>query len=243
MKAYSKGMPMFRSALGKAIGQVGAQRALPALVFLAIVLGPASLFGQGMPASRARALEFPATLRQEVTAGKTSIGTKVQAKLTVATLVNGVVVPRDAVLSGEVVESAAKTSTEPSRLAIRMDSIQWKNGTTEIKAYLTAWFYPVQLPSTDTSSDDPFDPAHRPHNPIYSGSPTPPFPAPSHDKETVPPPGASDSQKSPSRVALKNVQSAYKDDGAVALTSAQINIKLDKHTTYVFAAGDAPATK
>ena len=212
-----------------------------AVILLTMVLGAGPFLGQSPPASRARAVEFPAMLRQNVIAGKTPVGTKIQAKLTIATLVNGVVIPRDAVLSGEVTESAAKSSTEPSRLAIRMDSVQWKNGTTEIKAFLTAWFYPVQLPTTDSSSDDPFDPAHRSHNPIYSGSPTPPYPGPAQDKETLPAPV--DSQKSPSRVALKNVQSIYKDGGPVTLTSAQADIKLDKHTTYVFAAGDAPATK
>ena len=218
-------------------------RILLALITLAIVFGPASSLGQSTPASRARAVEFPAILRQNVTAGTTPVGTKVQAKLTIATLTNGAVIPRDAVLSGEVTESAARSSTDPSRLAIRMDSIQWKNGTSEIKAYLTAWFYPVQLPTADASSDDPFDPSHRSHNPIYSGSPTPPYPGPAHDKETASAPGASDSQRSPSRVAMKNVQPSYKNDGAVTLISAQSNIKLDKHITYVFAATDAPTTK
>ena len=241
MSPSTRKTPTFRSALGKTMKEASTHRILPALITLAIVFGPASLLGQSTPASHARAVEFPAILRQNVTAGTTPVGAKVQAKLTVATLVNGVVVPRDAVLSGEVIESATRSSTEPSRLAIRMDSIQWKNGTTEIKAYLTAWFYPVQLPTADTSSDDPFDPSHRSHNPIYSGSPTPPYPGPPYDKETVPAP--SDSQRSPSRVALKNIQPVYKDGGAVTLISAQFNIKLDKHITYVFAAADAPTRK
>ena len=67
-------------------------------------------------------------MRQNVAAGTTSVGTKVQAKLAVATLVDGMVVPRDAVLSGEVTESVAKSATDPSRLAVRMDSAQWKKG-------------------------------------------------------------------------------------------------------------------
>ena len=67
--------------------------------------------------------EFPVVLQQSVTAGKTMVGTKVEAKLSIATLLSGVVFPRNSILSGEVVESAAKTKTEPSRISIRIDSV------------------------------------------------------------------------------------------------------------------------
>src|SRR5271167_996536 len=53
-------------------------------------------------------LEFPVFMRQKVVAGTTPVGTKVEAKLAVATLVNGTVVPQDALFSGEVTESVAK---------------------------------------------------------------------------------------------------------------------------------------
>jgi hypothetical protein len=46
-----------------------------------------------------------------------------------------------------VIESVAKTSTEPSRLAIRMDSVQWKDGSAAVKIYLTAWIYPTTVAS------------------------------------------------------------------------------------------------
>lgn len=88
--------------------------------------------------------EFPVTLKQSVTAGKTAVGTKIEAKLEVATLVDGKVIPRNAVLSGEVIASAGKTGTEPSRLGIRIDSATWKGGTAPVTAYLTAWYYPSQ---------------------------------------------------------------------------------------------------
>ena len=61
-------------------------------------------------------------LQQSITAGKTPVGAKIQAKLEVATLLDGTVIPRNAVFSGEVIESVAKTRTEPSRIALRMDS-------------------------------------------------------------------------------------------------------------------------
>ena len=86
--------------------------------------------------------EFPVLLQQSVTAGKTLPGTRIQAKLWVATLLDGKVIPRNAVFSGEVVESVAKTATDPSRVSLRMDSVQWKNGSAVVKVYLTAWYYP-----------------------------------------------------------------------------------------------------
>ncbi len=121
---------------------------------LTVVLGSAALLSQVLlsqttPAANSfpAGLEFPVNMRQTVAAGKTPVGTKVQAKLTVATLVGGVVVPQDAILSGEVTESVAKSATNPSRLAIRMDSAQWTNGSAPIKVYLTAWYYPVATPA------------------------------------------------------------------------------------------------
>ena len=81
-------------------------------------------------------------MRQNVTAGKTPVGTEVQAKLLVGTMGDGAAFPKNAIFSGKLIESVAKTSTEPSRLATRMDSIQWKDGSAAVKIYLTAWIYP-----------------------------------------------------------------------------------------------------
>jgi hypothetical protein len=79
---------------------------------LTVVLTSAALLSQAMPAppSSAAGLEFPVTMRQNVIAGTTPVGTKVQAKLAVATLVNGEVVPQDAIFSGEVTESVRSLS-------------------------------------------------------------------------------------------------------------------------------------
>src|SRR6202521_4525131 len=143
---------------------------------LTVVLGWVALLGQQTISQQTRsqptptapgpsgALEFPVVMRQNVAAGTTPVGTKVQAKLAVATLVDGVVVPRDAVFSGEVTESVAKSATDPSRLAIRMDSAQWKKGSTPVvlslapKVYLTAWYYPVaETRAHDLSDQSPDD--------------------------------------------------------------------------------------
>jgi hypothetical protein len=209
---------------------------------LTVVLGSAVLLSQVLlsqatPAARSlpAGLEFPVNMRQTVAAGKTPVGTKVQAKLAFATLVGGVVVPQDAIFSGEVTESVAKSATDPSRLAIRMDSAQWAKGTAPIKVYLTAWYYPVATPADQASglpdagnspklrTGGAYPGMRNPTSPPFSGSD--PGPAP-----------ASDISKH--RVLMKNVESMRNPDGAVTLTSKRFNIKLDKHTTYVLSAGD-----
>jgi len=216
-----------------------------------LVLGSALSLSQTAPAapSSTVGLEFPVIMRQNVAAGATPVGTKVEAKLTLATLVNGVVVPQDAILSGEVTESVAKSATAPSRLAIRMDSAQWKNGSAlkvlqlTKKVYLTAWYYPVAMPSRQDLSTGLPDAASNPRvwngAGVYPGprNPTlPPFPDPDtgRDKDAGPAPASNTSQR---RVSMKSVESASSGDGAVTLTSKRSNIKLDKTTTYVFAAG------
>src|ERR1700685_3777206 len=72
-------------------------------VALVIVLGSAVLRSQQPPAAPTPSVprDFPVIMRQNVVAGTTAVGTKVQAKLVIATLVDNVVIPRDAMLSGE----------------------------------------------------------------------------------------------------------------------------------------------
>ena len=228
---------------------------------LTVVLGCAALFGQptsGQPtpagSGSSGALEFPVIMRQNVVAGTTPVGTKVQAKLAVATLVDGVVVPRDAVFSGEVTESVAKSATDPSRLAIRVDSAQWKKGSAPIvhsltsKVYLTAWYYPVaetraQDLSDESSDDGPQSWKHRNRPPTFPDPNTPasqPFPdrGAGADLGSLPPSPSSSISKH--RALMKNVESTRNSDGAVTLTSKSFNIKLDKVTTYVLATGDLP---
>jgi hypothetical protein len=196
----------------------------------------------------AAGLEFPVILRQNVTAGATAVGTRVRGKLTLATLVNGVVIPPSAILSGEVIESASKSATSPSRLAIRLESAQWKNGSVPAKldlpktVYLTVWYYPVTIADNhDSSPYSAADPVNGPRP--WSGSGNirnnPLGPAatrdPSADPSIVPPPPGSEASQH--RVVMKDVEAARNPDGALMLTSTQSNIKLDKTETYVFASG------
>jgi hypothetical protein len=189
-----------------------------------------------------KAQEFPIILQQSVTAGKTPVGTKIQAKLWVATLVDGAVIPRNAVFSGEVVESAAKTKTDPSRVVLRMDSVQWKDGSAAVKVYLTAWYYP---PRSEAGQDLQYGP-QQPANRTWNGEGQYPDP---NSKVYKPFPGDSSDQKSAvpdtptaiagnHRVLMQDVESTRGVDGAVALVSKRTNIKLDKLTTYVLAGSD-----
>lgn len=199
--------------------------------------------GQEKPAATANAgtIEFPVIMKQKVEAGKTPVGTKVQAELVMATLVDGKTVPRDAVLSGEVTESVAKSATEPSRLSIRMDSIQWKKGSAAIKAYLTAWFYPIR---TGAGPDVQYGPSEGPVKTwngmgAYPGSAaSEPFPDTSVTDPQRPAPDTPATSISKHRTLMKDVESTRREDGTIAISCKRLNLKLDKLTTYVIATGD-----
>jgi hypothetical protein len=224
---------------------------LLALILFSGALNP-PVFSQQVPASSVPAqapalmqtIELPVIMREKVVAGSTPIDTKIEAKLEVATLVNGVVIPKGTVLSGEVTESSAKTATAPSHLAIRIDSAQWKNGSLPIKAYLTAWYYPEVAMSAQDVSYQPADVAQSPKNWNGAGTyPQPgnlaahPFPNADqqHDQGAPNTPGSTTAKN---RALMKYIESSTKDDGTVVLTSTHSTIKLDKITTYVLANGD-----
>ena len=216
-------------------------------VALTVFFFSVTLFSQQMPPppSPSAGTEFPVIMRQNVTAGKTPVGAKVRASLVVATLVNGVVVPKDAVLSGEVIQSVAKSAAEPSRLALRMDSVQWKNGSATIKLYLTPWFYPVSEIVPQNLSYEPPDATNSPKNwngagtyPDSNNPASQPFPGRDIGRDTSTAPLSPASSISKHRVLMKNLESTRDSDGAVALTSKRSNIKLDKLTTYVLATSD-----
>jgi hypothetical protein len=183
-------------------------------------------------------LEFPAALQQKVIAGKTLPGTHVQANLVIATLLNGKVIPRNAVLSGEVIESKEKTSNEPARLSIRMDSAQWKGGSSAVQLYLTSWYYPIR---TDEGPNLQYGPemsdkakwngmGEYPTNSRYQ-----PFPSDA-DKSHDHPASASSAAMSNLRVPMKDVELEQDNGGVVTLVGKRSNIKLDKVTAYLFVA-------
>ena len=185
--------------------------------------------------------ELPVILRQNVEAGKTAVGTKVEVRLMMATMIKGGVVPKEAVISGEVIESVAKSGDSPSRLAIRMDSAQWKNGGAKFKLYLTAWYYPpAPMASPDLSYGPQGDRRNWGGTDATVDTTDPPNPAQkmSTHQDTGMNVGAPASVISMKRVLMKNVKSASGADGSVVLVSSRSNIKLNKVTTYVLAVND-----
>jgi hypothetical protein len=213
---------------------------------LTLVLSSVVLLSQSIPAgpSSSSLLELPVTMLQKVTAGTTPVRTKVQAKLALATMVGRVVVPQGAILSGEVIESVPKSATDASRLGIRMDSAQWKNGSVPIKVYLTAWYFPVTTLQDLSTDPDPQDNVSiRPRRRRGAANPTYPntsASAPGRGTGTDPAPSPS-LELSHHRVLMKNVESARNNDGAIILISKRSNLKLDKETAYVLAGNPLPA--
>ena len=207
----------------------------------------AALLAQQKPASSAPpgVQEFPVTMQQNVTAGKTPVGTKIQAKLEVATLVGGTVIPKNSVFSGEVIESVAKTKTGPSRLAICMNSVLWKEGSASFKSCLTAWYYPTKEQAGQSLQYGPDLPQNRtwngqgqypdPNSKVYQ-----PFPG-STDK-TASVPDTPSSTTSSHHVLMKDIEYASTADGGVALVCKRTNLSLDKLTVYVLVA-EMPAAK
>jgi len=213
-------------------------------ILMLCVVSSARILSQQKPAASAPpgTQEFPVVMEQNVAAGKTAVGSKIHAKLEVATLIGGIVVPRNAVFSGEVIESAAKTATDASRLAVRIDSVLWKKGSASVSAYLTAWYYPARDATGQDLQYGPTQPANRtwngqgqypdPNSKVYK-----PFPGSDSGNDTSAP-NTPSSTSSNRRVLMKDVECAKNSDGAIALVSKNANIKLDKLTTYVLATGD-----
>lgn len=231
----------------------------------AIVLGSAVLLGQDSKTQQAPEAgasspvatgtsaahgcvecELPIILRQTVEAGKTAVGSKVEARLVMATMIKGAVLPRGAVISGEVTESVAKSDNSPSQLAIRVDSAQWKNGGAKFKAYLTAWYYPPAPMAPPNLSYGPpgdkrnwggVDPT------VDTTDPENPAQKLSTQQDNGMNVDAPSSIISTKRVLMKNTKSMSGADGSVVLVSSRSNIKLNKVTTYVLAINELLPSK
>ena len=214
-------------------------RSLLLMLVLSLVSFAALLSQQKPEATSSAPQEYPLILEKGVTAGKTAVGTRVQGKLSMATLVNGKVVPRNAVFSGEVVQSNAKTATEPSRLSIRMESVTWKQGSEPVQVYLTSWYYPTISESGQPLQYGPEQPASRTWDgqgqyPDANSKVYRPFPGTDSGNRTSVP-STSNQVPSNHRVPMKDIDNERLGDGGMLLVSKRSNIKLDNFTTYVFA--------
>jgi len=184
--------------------------------------------------------ELPITLRQSVVAGKTAVGAKVDGQLLMATMMKGEVIPRRALISGEVIESVAKSGNSSSRLAIRMDSAQWKNGGVKFKGYLTGWYYPLErMALSNLSNGPPGDPRNwggvdytDPPNAAMAQQNSSPHP------ENVVNASIPASIISGERVPMKNLETMRGADGSIVLVSARSSINLNKVTVFVLAVNE-----
>jgi hypothetical protein len=180
-------------------------------------------------------------LQQSVEAGKTPIGTKVEGKLATATLFQGTVIPRNAVFSGVVIESVAKSPKVAARLAIRMETARWKDQSSSMNAYLMPLYYAATAQAAQSPPNESPDPASKTLNEGVQSDPRMSRPFSGNNTEAVQ--GAvPDAVASSSRpVRMKDVAVEPADEGGIALVSEHANIKLYKMTTYVLAAVEPPA--
>jgi hypothetical protein len=214
-------------------------------LLLACVLTSLFLTGQAKPAPNLPpGLEFPASLRSKIVAGSTAVGTQVHAKLTMATLVDGVVIPQDAVLTGRIEQSVAKTAESPSLLKIKFESAHWKKEKVDLNLYLAGCYYPIEFnnPSEASGVHGEFGasvggvpPNSLPRSASgISGTGMPSLDA-SRQNDPYPDqrPGIVFSEVSKHWVRLEKVETIAENDGSLKLTSSDRNLKLDKGTVYL----------
>ncbi len=109
-----------------------------------------------------------------------------------------------------------------------------------IQVYLTAWYYPIRMPTDENRSNDaPGSPIGRNPPGVYN----PNSPAAALSRRRVAPDVGPISSVSDVRVLMKKVESTRGSDGSVVLTSSHVNLKLEKTTTYVLATGDLMPAK
>ena len=181
--------------------------------------------------------EFPVVLQQNVEAGKTPAGTKVQGKLAAATLFNGALIPKNAVASGVVLESESKKGEDRARLAIRMNTVSWNGGWAPLYAYLMPLYYPATEQAVPNLPNESPDPDSRTLSGPNQSSQSPmsrPFPSGGSEANQGAIPDVAILSSRP--VRMKNVVLEPTSNGGIALVSEHANIKLFKLTTYVFAA-------
>jgi len=183
-------------------------------------------------------------MQQSVEAGKTPVGTKIQGRLAMATTFHGILIPRNAVISGVVFESVAKSATGPSRLGVRMESAKWKKESTcMMKAYLMPLYYPMVSQSTQgPPMQSPDSDSRTLNGPNQAGSSPMGQPSFSSGSAEAAQAAIPDIQTMSSRpVSMKDVRMEPVDNGGIALVSERANVKLNKMTTYILAAIETPA--
>jgi hypothetical protein len=190
------------------------------------------------PSTSVSHLELPVELQQKIVAGSTAVGTPVRAKLTLATLVNGAVIPDGAIITGKVEESVAKNADSPSRLKIHFESAHWKNGGAPLSLFLAGSYYPIEITTTRNDESGMHGEVGVTMGGMQPGMPRAPTGVPTADAsrndDTMPDPQGTitTSEVSKHWVRIKGVDTATGADGSLEITSKERNIKLDKGVTY-----------
>ena len=222
-----------------------------------LLAGCVTVFAQAAKpaASPQPSVELPASLQTKVVAGHTPVGTEVRAKLTMATLLDGVVIPQDAVISGHVEQSVAKTADAPSLLKIRFESARWKKGSAPVTLYLAGCYYPIEFPSPNNDmngvhgsiginmgsaaesspsrTDGGLPNTGAQNGGLPNGGMSGSMDASRLDNYPDPRPGVTVSEISKHWVRLENVDTVVGSDGSLQMASQQRNLKLDKGTIYL----------
>ena len=185
--------------------------------------------------------EFPALLAQNIEPGKTAVGTAVRARLKISTLVNGVVVPQGALLSGMVEESLAKTEQAPARLKVHITQATWKDHTLALSLYLSDQYY--ETPGYDASNSGVNNQRLHPDNSLtFEGTqlrsstdmsdPANSSRMPDRIGRGGDHPGAVPSLAG--RTRIKGVTAVPDGSGGMVLISERKKLKLDQSTCYSF---------
>jgi hypothetical protein len=200
-------------------------------------------------------LEFPASLQGKVVAGSTPVGAEVRARLAMATLMEGVVIPQDALIFGHVEQSVAKSNDAPAILKIKFESARWKKGSTPLTLYLAGCYYPVEFRSP---ADNPSG-LHGEVGLTMGGAPPDTFPragggmpnsgglstmdASGQGTYPDPRPSVTVSEVAKHWVRMEKVETVVAPDGSLQITSHEKTLKLDKGTTYLLRNASAPQAK
>jgi hypothetical protein len=176
-------------------------------------------------ASRER-LEFPLELRQKIVAGQTPAGSAVEAKLVIATLVRGVVIPEGAMFSGTVEESVARAGNTPSRLRIHITAAKWNAGSMTVNLYITNTCYPHRRSALE--KEDSLSGLQKRQDEILQAQQHGGV-IPMLDTEK---PGASSRYEH--RTVLEDTKGERDEDGRIAILSEKSNLKLDAGRVYGF---------
>jgi hypothetical protein len=226
------------------------QRLRTGFAGLLLLAGVSALFAQLPPPPPPEPppqpiLELPASLQSKIVAGLTAPGTEVRAKLTLATLVGGVVIPEDAMLSGHVEQSVGKTQNAPSLLKIRFESAKWKKGSATLNLYLVSCYYPIEF---NNSNPDDRSGVHGDIGVTMGGAPPPnsfprstsgttasgvPMDASHPDSFPDPRPTGTVSEVSKHWVRMEKVDTGPSPEGGLQMTSNERTIKLDRNTIYL----------